>query len=105
DGQKGRIHEALPLPIAVRAFRGDGSPWPRKLITFEVTRSDGRLAGGAGTPPKVPPAKLQVRTDDQGLASVLWALGGDAGCGNNRLTARGDGLADVVRFCASAAPG
>ena len=105
DGQQGRIHEPLPVPVSVQALRGDGSPWPRKLITFEVTRSDGRLSPVGGQAGEKPLARLQTRTDDQGIAQVRWLLGSDAGCGNNRLRAKGEGLLDVVRFCASAAPG
>jgi hypothetical protein len=49
--------------------------------------------------------KLGAVTDSEGLASAYWTLGGDAGCGNNRVKATCAGLAGEALFCASAGPG
>jgi hypothetical protein len=100
--QSARIHELLQLPIHVQVFHGDGSFFTNKIVSFEVTRSDGRLndmpmPGGA--------LLLQARTDSMGIAEAYWTLGGDAGCGNNRVEARSTGIAGTVFFCASAMPG
>jgi alpha-tubulin suppressor-like RCC1 family protein len=115
DAQSGTIHRRVPLPLAVKILHADGSPFTNKIVNFEVTRSDGRLlpmdskalaadfttradAGfnGAGF--------LQLVTDTQGMATVQWTLGGDAGCANNRVSVTSRDIAGTVFFCASAQP-
>ncbi len=102
DGQTARVNAVLPDPIIVELLQADGvTPFAGKLVTFEVTRSDGRLAlEGQGDGKRM----MQVHTDAQGRAEVYWRLGMDAGSGNNRLEARSTGLAGTVAFCASATP-
>ncbi|MBL8879059.1 MAG: hypothetical protein JNG88_08055 [Phycisphaerales bacterium] len=102
NGQTARVMEWLENPIVVRMTRPDGSPFANKVVTFEVTRSDGRLAiepTGHGEP------MLQARTDANGLVQAFWMLGSDAGCGNNRISVTSQGVAGTVGFCASALPG
>jgi hypothetical protein len=44
DGQKTNVHRRLADPIIVKATQADGvTPLANTLVTFEVTRSDGRL--------------------------------------------------------------
>ena len=105
NGQKRPIHNPLPEPIVVRAAKEDGTAIAGKLVTFRVTRSDGRLAARPGVPAAGGVMSLAVLTGPEGLAAAYWTLGSDAGCGNNRVRASGAGLAGEARFCASAAPG
>ncbi len=101
DGQRGPAKSRLPQPVVVRVERADGVPVAGKVVTFEVLRSDGRLAAGAG-----PGAlRLQVATDAAGRAAAFWTLGSDAGSGNNRLRASSSGVAGAALFAASADPG
>ncbi|NOT00167.1 MAG: PQQ-binding-like beta-propeller repeat protein [Phycisphaerales bacterium] len=95
------IHSLLPEPITVQVLRGDGAPFANKVVSFHVTRSDGRLtADGAGDGSMM----LQVHTDDAGLAGARWRLGSDAGMGNNRVEVTSASIVGTVVFCASATP-
>ncbi len=116
DAQKTNVHRRLAEPIIVRATQADGvTPLANQLLTFEVTRSDGRLLPLAPFAPADPAAftndinrtvhgvmRLQLFTDANGEASALWAMGGDAGCGNNRVCVMSAGISNNVYFCASA---
>ena len=116
DAQKTNVHRRLAEPIIVRATQVDGvTPLANKLLTFEVTRSDGRLRPLAPFVPADPAAftndinrtlhgvmRLQLFTDANGEARALWAMGGDAGCGNNRVCVMSAGISNNVYFCASA---
>ncbi|MCA9276994.1 MAG: VCBS repeat-containing protein [Phycisphaerales bacterium] len=102
NGQAGVVHQQLGNPITVQMFRGDGSPFAGKIVTFKVTRSNGRLRPTPGLPGGV--MNLQVLTDSQGYASAYWTVGSDAGCGNNRVSVVSQDIAGTIVFCASAAP-
>ena len=94
-----QIGAELPLPVVVLVLSEAGQPLAGKSVTFQVTKSDGRLAaapGGAGA------QKLQVKADGAGLARAWWRLGSDAGCGNNRVQVTSKDLSGSVFFCASA---
>ena len=43
NNQTGQVRTELTEPIAVRVDQGDGRPFAGKIVTFQVTRSDGRL--------------------------------------------------------------
>jgi len=103
--QVGPIGAELPLPIVVEVLNGDGTPFVHKVVTFQVTRSDGRVAGSPGLNP--PPGALttQVLTDARGKAYAWWTLGSDAGSGNNRIEATATDVSGTVFFCASATAG
>ena len=79
NGQTAQIGTTLLQPIVVKVTHADGSPFPSKIVTFEVTRSNGRLTsnGVSGS------LLFQVNTDANGDAAAFWKLGSDAGCGNN----------------------
>lgn len=89
----------LPLPLLVRMTHADMTPFPNKIVTFDVNRSDGLLAE---TAPGQGTMMLQVRTDADGFARAFWRLGSDAGCGNNRVAVTSRDIAGTVFFCASA---
>ncbi|MBK8100603.1 MAG: hypothetical protein IPK26_26230 [Planctomycetes bacterium] len=98
DGQSGTVSEYLGQPIAVRLTRPDGSPFVGKVVTFTVTRSNGRLSGDRGLEPR---QQFAAVTDGNGVASVFWRLGSDAGVGNNRVRATSLDVAGVATFVAS----
>ncbi len=110
----GSVLTALPTPIVVQMTDTDGTPFVNKVVTFKVTRSDGRLGASAAditpiTDPDDPnfnpdPGVMmyQVRTDANGEARAYWRMGHDAGCGNNRVEATSTSVEGTVAFCASA---
>lgn len=104
NGQQAQVHTVLPAPIQIRMTHADGSAFIGKVVTFEVTKSDGRLGlGGDGNTSGS--MLFQTHTDDQGIAEAFWRLGGDAGFGNNRVEVRSSGIEGTVAFCASATAG
>ncbi len=110
NAQTGQMGTVLPSPIVVRMTRADGTPFVNKVVTFDVTRSNGRLGATAAEitpmPGNMDPGSMmfQVRTDANGEARAYWRLGYDAGCGNNRVEVKSMSIAGTVAFCASAAP-
>ncbi len=115
DRQATNVHRRLAQPIVVRVTQADGvTPFPNKPVTFEVTRSDGRLLPIGGTNSISPTndltstvhgtMKLQLLTDASGEARAWWAMGGDAGCGNNRVCVTSRDIGGSTFFCASAHP-
>ncbi|MEQ8764325.1 MAG: RHS repeat-associated core domain-containing protein [Planctomycetota bacterium] len=102
DRQTGAVGSPLAEPIVVRVMDTDGQPFAGKILTFQVTRSDGRLSPDGIVPGE---RMIQARTDESGHASAFWTLGSDAGCGNNRVTVTSNGVFGDVVFCASANAG
>ena len=102
NGQTAQINNSLPQPLVVRVTKGNGAPFPNKIVTFEVTRSNGRIA--ATTPVGNGTMKLQVLTDAGGLATAYWKLGSDVGFGNNRVSVSSMSIAGATLFCAAATP-
>lgn len=114
NGQKRPIHTVLPDPIVVQLFQEDEiTPLVGKWVTFETTRSNGRLGPDAAsvTPTETDPdpatgsMKFQMQTDAQGKARAFWRLGDDAGKGNNRVRVTATEIAGTVEFCATAEAG
>ncbi len=119
DRQSTNVHRRLVQPIVIKLTQADGTtPIANKLVDFEVTRSDGRLlpvdfAALADANAYTNDINrtvhgvmhLQLFTDANGEASARWAMGGDAGYGNNRVCVMGTGLSNTLYFCASAKPG
>ena len=101
--QTGTVHTRLPEPVVVRVTHANGDPFPNKVVTFGVLRSDGRLSAEPD-PETDPSPMLQVFTDANGLARAYWRMGADAGCGNNRLGVTSKDIAGTIFFCASAYP-
>lgn len=102
NNQKAQVNTMLPQPIVVKVTKPDGSPYPKKLVTFDVTRSDGRLSAVASADTGA--LFLQVRTDADGLAIGYWLLGSDAGSGNNRVSVTSTNIIGSILFSASATP-
>jgi hypothetical protein len=102
NAQAGSVNSVLPSPIMVHVTHPDGSAFANKIVTFSVTRSDGRLFAAPPAVGEEGGSMIQVRTDDLGMAGAYWKLGSDAGCGNNRVSVRSMSIAGTVEFCASA---
>lgn len=105
SGQSGPVGAELIDALRVRVLRADGTPFQGKVVTFEVIRSDGRLALQAGSLPGLGTLVAQVSADANGIAEVWWTLGSDAGSGNNRVKASSTSVAGTVFFLASGNPG
>ncbi|MBI1849977.1 MAG: VCBS repeat-containing protein, partial [Planctomycetes bacterium] len=103
NGQRAPVRTLLSDPIVVRVTEADGvTPFPNKIVTFHVTRSDGRLsADGTGEGSMI----VEVRTDRNGVAQARWRVGSDAGCGNNRIEVTSTSISGTTFFCASTLPG
>ena len=104
DMQNAPMHARLPQPLVVKMTNADGTPFAGKIVTFTVTRSDGRLAAD---PAQTAPGTLllQIPTDANGFARAWWNVGADAGRANNRVSVTSKDIAGTVAFCASADPG
>jgi hypothetical protein len=102
-GQVAPIATPLAEPIIVRRLSAAGTPVTGAEVAFEVVRSDGML--GIAADFAVRARSVRVRTDAEGRARVYWRLGTDAGCGNNRLEVRSEGVNLRTVVCASAKPG
>jgi hypothetical protein len=100
----GRVLADLASPITVQLTNPDGEPIAGKLVTFDVTRSDGLLRGTETASPDSGSLQVQVATDATGHARVWWRLGSDSGCGNNRVEVRSEGVSGTAFFLASAEP-
>ena len=101
--QSAPVYSWLPVPATVKITNRDGNPLAKKPVTFEILRSNGQLAGSPNS--ESAGCLYQTLTDDNGLAQVFWRLGGDAGCGNNRLRVSSRDVSGIMYFCASAGPG
>lgn len=101
DMQTATIGELLDTPIVARVRRGDGSPVEGATVGFVVTRSNGELSIG---PDEDGAMRLDVTTGADGLATALWRLGNDSGCGNNRVEASSLSASGKALFSASANP-
>ena len=102
DLQAGMVYSTLEEPVVVRVTKPDGSPFPNKVVTFDVLRSDGRLMSD---PDELEGSLiLQATTDANGFARAWWRMGTDAGSGNNRLAVTSKDISGSVFFCASAQP-
>lgn len=102
--QTARMRSDLPDPVVVRVLDAGGQPFANKLVTFRVTRSDGRLRE-VGAPGESGSLRYQTFTDAAGEARCQWRVGTDAGSGNNRLEVTSRGCEAPVQFCASASEG
>jgi len=113
DLQETTILRRLPAPLVVKLAQPGGAPLSNKIVTFQVTRSDGRLLPVSADQLASDPAKspsyttngalsFQLRTDANGEARVWWTLGTDAGHANNRVAVSSAETAEAAFFCASA---
>lgn len=113
DLQTTNIHQRLAEPLVVKVAQEGGAPVAGQRLTFQVTRSDGRLlpvdlnqlASDLTERPDYSTngvMTLDIATDAAGLARVWWTMGTDAGHANNRVAVFATNLTGSVYFCASA---
>jgi len=102
NGQSAAVDTELALPIVVEVVDAAGAAYASKLVSFQVSRSNGRLAASSGAGGGL---LFQTFTDAAGEARAFWTLGSDAGCGNNRVRVTSGGASGTVLSCASALPG
>jgi RHS repeat-associated protein len=99
NAQSGPIGTKLPTKLKILMQKGNGTPFPGKIVNFEVSKSDGLLNEEG----QVEQSQfMQVKTNASGLAAVEWILGTDAGSGNNRVSVTSKDVLGTVGFCASA---
>ncbi|MEM9557543.1 MAG: carboxypeptidase regulatory-like domain-containing protein [Acidobacteriota bacterium] len=100
NNQVGVAERNLPLPLVALVTDAGGNPVAGVDVTFEVLEGGGMVAlgQGAGT------AMATLTTDLDGLASVVWALGPDAGLNNQSVRASFPGVVDgaTATFVATA---
>jgi hypothetical protein len=100
NNQHAEAHAQIPEPLVVSAVNANGDPVPGVTVNFEVSRGDGKVS----LPPETEATRVTTTTDDNGLARVLFTLGGRSGEGNNRVKATASGFLGEVGFCAIASP-
>ena len=104
NAQTGMVHLTLGQPVRVSLSRDDGTPFANKLVSFRVTRNNGRLESTTGAGYGSGTQHFQVLTDASGAAEARWTLGSTAGCGANRVEVSARDVAGAVVFCATALP-
>jgi len=101
-GQTAQVFTELSQPLTVKVLQADqATPFANKVVTFTVVKSGGKISATSPIPDGAG-QMVQVTTDANGEASVSYSLGGDAGCGNNRVRATAAGVQGEALFCASA---
>lgn len=90
DGQEGTVGEVLAQEAQVKVLDSGGSPIPGIAVGFVVSSGEGSVTSGV------------VPSTAEGIASVAWTLGTDAGL-HQTLTATVEGLS--AEFSATAGPG
>ncbi len=98
--QSGVIGNLLTDPLVVALVDANGAAVTNELVTFKVLKSDGILHSSPNSG-----QELSVRTDQNGLASVLFQLGTRTGVGNNQVAVTSAGVDGEVIFCSSASAG
>ncbi|MFB3079334.1 MAG: hypothetical protein ACE1Y4_15165, partial [Lysobacterales bacterium] len=72
NNQSGLAGEPLPTQVSVRVTDGSGNNIIGHPVAFKVTAGGGTLNGTSQT-------ELQISTDNSGVATVSWYLGGTLG--------------------------
>jgi adhesin/invasin len=81
----------VPAPLTVKVTAANGSPLGGIAVTFAATEGGGSVTPAVDT------------TDNSGVASTRWRLGGTVG--TQRVTATVAGVASPLAFTASTTPG
>jgi len=97
DNQSGVINTVLPQPLVVQAVDGLGRPIANRVLTLQVSRSDGTMAVAVQSG-----RNLTVVTDGNGQASVKLQLGSRSGVGINQVAVTAPGfVGDTVFYATS----
>ena len=99
SNQQASAGAGLAEPLVVALVDADGGAAVDRPVTFEVSRGTGLLGAfpEQGT-------RVTVRTDDNGLARILYNVGSRSGVGNHRVVASAPGYVGTAEFCATATP-
>jgi hypothetical protein len=97
DFQQAPVRDTLTEPLLVRVVDFLGRPLAGRTVDFAVTRGDGAVISFPNAA-----RRLSVMTNEDGLATVQFALGTRAGAGNQEVTVSSLGIPGAVVFCASA---
>ena len=97
QGQAGTVGSTLAEPLTVRLVDALGQPLPGRSVTFRVARGTGSVTAGTEVG-----RELVLPSDEHGLASVFFDLGGRAGLGNHEVVVTSPGFEGRAVFCASA---
>ncbi len=107
NDQTGLVGQVLPTALAVRLVDASGEAVVGRSIRFDVMRGSGYLAnpGPFGSDGLNPPRNLSRLTDAEGIATVHWTLGDEAGVAANLLRVSVDGTPEQIHFAATGLPG
>jgi PKD repeat protein len=100
NGQSGQINSVLPQPLVVQLVTPTGTPVPSRAVTFTVTASDGTVESLP-----LQAQTLNLTTDAQGKASVLFQLGSRAGLGINQVSVTSPGFLGGTVFTETSTAG
>jgi len=100
DKQSGAATSELAESLVVRLVAEDGTPRSERSVVFRVTRGGGVFVDGSDGD-----RSMAVQTDENGLASVRFRLGGRAAAGAHRVSATATGFAGAADFSATAVAG
>ncbi len=98
DNQMASVQSVLGTPLQVSLTNASAAPLVGRPVSFRVIKSDGLLSVGTDSESQL----MTMLTDAQGLATVDWQLGSDAGMGNNRVEVTASGVPGALYFNASA---
>ena len=101
SGQSAQVGQLLPNPLVVKVTNALGAPFVGKVVTFTVTKSNGRVSEDGQSNEAI---ILHRLTDAGGFATAFWRVGSDAGCGNNRVAIASKDIAGTAYAFASATP-
>lgn len=100
NAQEADVGTEVENPLIVRLTDALGRPLVDRTIEFEVIRGDGVVRN-----PPTEGRRVEVLTDEQGLAQARFRVGGRSGSGNHEVRATTPGSPAGVIFCSSARPG
>ena len=103
NDQSAQTNSELGQPVIVQVLDESNMPVANCLLTWNVTRSEGRLAATSGAMSEE--MSFETTTDAQGQSQLIWTVGSDAGCGNNCLQVTAACTLNTAFVCASASAG
>ncbi len=100
DSQTGVIGSMLPVPFVVQLQDENGAGIADRTITFKVSKSDGVLSVSGQQD-----QTINVQSDQDGKATVLFQLGTRVGVSINQVTVTSPGASGEVIFSATSTAG
>lgn len=102
SNQTARRNQSVASPLVVQVLDANNLPLADKVVTFEVIRSDGLIAGDndQNSDPRI----VQVLSDGDGFASASLTVGSNSGNLNNWVQASSVDVPGEVIFRATSEP-